>query len=71
MSIVVDAPSAGGLLARLGAFFVKLQRRRAERATIAALEALSDRTLADIGLSREGLRRMSIGGFDAAAVPRR
>lgn len=70
MRIDAGAPPKGGLFARLGAAFAAFRRRRARRATMAALEALSDRTLSDIGISRDALRRMSVGGFDAAALGR-
>jgi len=59
---------AGSILARIGAFLQQesgvlktaLARRRVFHATVAELSPLSDRDLADIGLSRGDIRRIAM-----------
>jgi len=60
MALAIQHTGATGLAGRIAALAAGLvhgvARRRAVAQTLAELERLSDRDLADIGLSRSGLR---------------
>lgn len=72
-TIPVDATAAYIRIARreralamaelFGRLFVALRRWNARRRTEAALRDLDDRTLADIGLSREEIRQIAHGHY--------
>lgn len=59
------ATAVGGVVRKLGAFFLSVAKAHAARRQLAALAQLSDHQLRDIGLDRGDLRDASAVPFDA------